>query len=91
MAEANQWQQAFSRWPESIPRRGIITTILNENIPFKAFMIAGPMLLLERSNPDSLGARFIMLEYTAINALKYIDPLKAINFEEMGFKGKLTQ
>ena len=91
MAEQHQWQQAFTKWPDSIKKKGIITTVLNENIPFKGFMVAGPMLLLERTNPDSLGARFIMLEYTAINALKYVDPLKTSNFEEMGFKGKLSQ
>lgn len=91
MADAAQWQQTFLKWPASIPRRGILTTVLNEHIPFKGFMTTGAMLLLERQNPDSLGARFIVLEYSAVNALKYIDPLKAENFKELGFVGKLSQ
>lgn len=90
-ASSAQWQQTFLKWPASIQRRGILTTILNEHIPFKGFMTTDKMLLLERSNPDSLGARFIVLEYNAINALKYIDPLKAENFQELGFVGKLSQ
>ena len=91
MANTAQWQQAFLKWPASIPKRGIVTTVLNEHIPFKGFMTTDKLLLLERQNPDSLGARFIVLEYAAINALKYIDPLKAENFAELGFVGKLSQ
>lgn len=91
MAERSPWQDMFTRWPDSIHKRGIITTTLNENIPFKAFMISGGMLLLERANPDSLGARFIALEFPSIAALKYIDPLKTSNFAEIGFEGKMSQ
>jgi hypothetical protein len=91
MAEQSKWQVVFSRWPASIPKRGIVTTTLNENIPFKGFMISGDALLLERTNPDALGARFIMLEYPSVASVKYIDPLKAANFVEMGFEGKMSQ
>lgn len=91
MADAAQWQRTFLKWPASIARRGIVTTVLDEHIPFKGFMTTDAMLLLERQNPDSLGARFIILEYSGIAALKYIDPLKADNFAELGFVGKLSQ
>lgn len=90
MDSSTQWQQMFLKWPASIPKRGIVTTVLNEQIPFKGFMTTNQMLLLERQNPDSLGARFIVLEYGAVSALKYIDPLKADNFAELGFAGKLS-
>ncbi len=90
MAERSRWQEIFTRWPASIPKKGIITTTLNETIPFKGFMISGSALLLERSNPDALGARFIILEFPTIALLKYIDPLKTANFAEMGFEGKLS-
>ncbi len=68
-----------------------MTTVLAEQIPFRGFMTTDKMLLLERQNPDSLGARFIVLEYSAVGALKYIDPLKTENFAELGFVGKLSQ
>lgn len=90
-SSSTQWQQTFLKWPASIPRRGILTTVLDEHIPFKGFMTTDKMLLLERQNPDSLGARFIVLEYATVSALKYIDPLKAESFQELGFVGKLSQ
>ena len=90
-SSSTQWQQTFLNWPASISRRGVLTTVLGEHIPFKGFMTTDKLLLLERSNPDTLGARFIVLEYRAVNALKYIDPLKAENFKELGFVGKLSQ
>ena len=91
MAESSNWEQVFLKWPASIQRRGILTTTLDEQIPFKGFMTSAVMLLLERTNPDSLGARFIQLEYHRIAALKYIDPLKTSNFTEIGFEGKMSQ
>ncbi len=91
MAEQSQWQQIFLRWPESIPRRGMVVTTLNETIPFKGFMTSDTQLLLDRTNPDALGARFILLEYPTVSLLKYSDPLKAANFAELGLVGKLSQ
>lgn len=91
MSQAFSYRELFDRWPASIQRRGIVTTTLNESIPFRGFMTADTMLLLERTNPDQLGARFIYIEYTAINCVKLIDPLKAASFTELGFAGKLSQ
>jgi hypothetical protein len=53
-------------------------------------MVAQGMLLLERTNPDTLGARFIAMPYEEIAAIKFIDPLKAPAFESMGFAGVLS-
>jgi hypothetical protein len=91
MSEAFSYRELFLRWPASIQRRGILTTNINESIPFRGFMTAGSMLLLERTNPDQLGARFIYLEYSVINSVKLIDPLKTVNFTDLGFEGKLSQ
>lgn len=85
------YRDLFLRWPASMQRRGILTTNLNEQIPFRGFMTSDTMLLLERTNPDQLGARFIYIEYTAINSVKLIDPLKTAQFAELGFEGKLSQ
>lgn len=91
MATALSYRELFSRWPASLQRRGIVTTTLNESIPFRGFMIAESMLLLERTNPDQLGARYIYVEYSAINCVKLIDPAKTASFTELGFEGKLSQ
>ena len=90
MTVEESWKQLFGNWPEAISRRGIVVTTLNETMPFKGFMIKPEMLLLERQNPDSLGARFIMLRYDAIAAVKLVDPLKAESFTPLGFTGRLS-
>ena len=68
-----------------------MVTALNETIPFKGFMIKEDLLLLERNSPDSLGARFVMLDFTVINCVKLIDPLKESVFGTAGFLGKLAK
>jgi hypothetical protein len=85
------WRDVFCEWPAAIPRRGIVTSSLNEAIPFKGFMLKGEMLLLERTNPDSLGARFILLPFDAINSIKFVDPLKESTFTAAGYTGKLVK
>ena len=91
MAESqSQWATLFRRWPAEVPTKGIVTDTHGESNPFKGFMLAGDMLLLERSNPDALGARFIMLSFESISAVKLTEPLKADVFRTMGFEGKFS-
>lgn len=78
-------------WPAGIPRRGLVVSSLNEPMPFKSFMLKDDILLLERTNPDALGGRFIMLSYDAINCVKLTDPLKESLFSSAGFLGKFAQ
>jgi hypothetical protein len=87
----NVWHDLFSKWPASIPKRGVLVTTLNEATPFKSFMVKGEMLLLERTNPDSMGARFIMLAYDAIHMIKLTDPLKEELFAAAGFSGHFAK
>ncbi|MEN1679391.1 MAG: hypothetical protein AAGJ46_07340 [Planctomycetota bacterium] len=84
------WKSLFDHWPEDLARRGIVVNNQNEAMPFKGFMTRPDMIVLERQNPDSLGARFILLRYDTIVAIKLIDPLKADAFTPFGFKGKLS-
>ena len=91
MTANSVWKQVFSDWPAGIPKRGIMVTTLNEAIPFKGFMIREELLLLERVNPDSLGARFVLLNFEAINCVKLTDPLKEPVFTAAGFLGKLAK
>ena len=91
MAASDTWKTVFTTWPASIPRRGLLMSVLNETIPFKSFMIKDDLLLLERSNVDSQGARFIVISFDAINSLRFVDPLKESVFTTAGFVGKLAQ
>ena len=91
MTTNSVWKSLFNNWPTGIQKRGVMVTSLNEAIPFKGFMIKEDLLLLERNNPDSLGARFILLDFNAINCVKLIDPLKEPVFVTAGFLGKLAK
>lgn len=89
-ADSMNWQTLFENWPEEIPRNGIVVNTLNEPMPFKGFMLAGEMVLLERSNPDQLGARYIVMKYESMELVKIVHPLNTAAFLPIGFKGKLT-
>jgi hypothetical protein len=85
------WKSTFTNWPPGLPQRGLLVNLLNEATPFKGFMIKGDSLLLERNNPDSLGARYILLAFDSISSVKFIDPIKESIFTTAGFVGKLSQ
>ena len=91
MTAAATWKNFFGQWPTGIPHRGVLVNTLNEAMPFKNFMIKEDVLLLERTNVDSLGTRFILLSFDAINSVKLIDPLKESVFTAAGFLGKFTK
>jgi hypothetical protein len=90
-SSADTWHDLFTNWPASIPRRGILVSTLNEPVSFKSFMTKGDVLLLERTNPDALGARFILLAYDAIHMLKLTDPFKESVLTAAGFTGQLAK
>jgi len=90
MSTSQTWKTLFSEWPAGIPRRGVLVNSLNEATPFKSYMIRGDTLLLERNNPDSLGARYILLGFDTISSVKFTDPLKESVFNAAGFVGKLS-
>jgi hypothetical protein len=91
MSAGQTWKIVFTAWPASIPRRGTVVNSLNESIPFKAFMVKDDCLLLERTNPDQFGARFILTSFEAVHSVKFVDPLKESVFTAAGFAGKLSQ
>ncbi len=90
MDTPNPYRELFVQWPEAISRRGIVINQLNEAVVFKGFMIKQSMLLLERQAPDALGARFVLLDFNSIVAVKLVDPLKAESFMSLGFEGRLS-
>jgi hypothetical protein len=88
---SDTWREVFTSWPAGFPRRGVLISTLNEVTPFKGFMVKGETLLLERTNPDPLGARFILLAFDDIHMLKLTDPLKESVFAAAGYEGKLAK
>jgi hypothetical protein len=92
MATSNEiWRDVFTNWPAALPRRGLVVSSLNETIPFKSFLLKGDMLLLERTNPDAAGARFIILTFDAVHMLKITEPLKESVLNSAGFIGQLAK
>lgn len=85
------WRELFAKWPAGIPKRGVLVSTLNEATPFKSFLTKGELLLLERANPDALGARFIVIGFDAIHMLKLTDPLKEDALTAAGFVGQLAK
>ncbi|MCI0331966.1 MAG: hypothetical protein L0228_01920 [Planctomycetes bacterium] len=85
------WRDVFTNWPAAIPRRGSIVSTLNETVPFKSFLLKGDTLLLERTNPDAVGTRFIVLAFDAIHMLKLTDPLKESVLTGAGYVGQLAK
>lgn len=83
-------RHVFVNWSPKAPRRGLLVTHLNEAVTFKGFMLRGDLLLLERQNPDALGARYVMLTFDQVAAVKLIDPLPAEAFAPWGFEGALA-
>jgi len=89
MAATQNWDSFFSNWPSSLPRRGMLQTSLNETMPFKDFWIKNGMLLIERVTPDAQGARFVLLGFDVVSAVKFINPLSAAEIAEAGFRAEV--
>jgi len=90
LSAAEIWKNVFTKWPEGIARRGMLVNSLNETIPFKSFMVKDELLLLDRTNPDPAGTRFVLISFGEIRTLKYIDQLKESVLKADGFRGKLA-
>lgn len=82
-------QTLFEKWPEKIPRRGVLVTSFNEQIPFSGFLTHPNLLLVERKTPDPVGARLVLLTYECIVAVKITEVVEARRFRELGFEGAL--
>jgi hypothetical protein len=91
MTSEQTWKDLFAKWPAGIPRRGTLVTTINETVPFKGFMVNDDVLLLERTNPDPLGVRYILLSYDVINSVRFIDPLQESIFTKVGFVGSFSK
>jgi len=86
MGSGEHWHNLFENWPEAIPRQGILLTTFGENISFASYMLAGGLLLLERDQPDALGARKLIISFDVIAAVKLTTPIEMSRFQVMGFQ-----
>lgn len=85
MTTCPSWKSLFNDWPIDLPQRGALVTSLNETIPFRNFWLKEELLLLERTNPDVAGGRFLLLNLDEISLLKFTDPLNESTIAGAGF------
>jgi hypothetical protein len=88
---STNWREVFENWPAGIAKRGVLVSTLNEITPFKSFLLKGDMLLLERTNPDPIGARFALMDFTTIHMVKIIEPLTEAALTDAGYVGHLAK
>lgn len=91
MANDATWKHFFLTWAPELPRRGILVTTFGEQIPFSNFLTSDAMLFFERANPDSLGARALVLPYEAVAAVKMTDVVKSKTLRDAGFSGPMPK
>lgn len=80
------WGDFFSRWPSGVPKRGILVTLFGEQIPFSGFLFRDDILFVERTTPDQLGGRALLLPVDQIAAVKFLDVVKTKSLEVCGFR-----
>lgn len=86
MDAAAIWREFFRDWPADLAQRGIVVARFNEQISFQSFLISETCVILERTTPDSLGARKILMPFENIEALKIVDPTRDKVFTAVGFE-----
>jgi hypothetical protein len=85
MESSEHWKMLLESWPGDLSREGIIITTFQEAIPFRDFLVSPGIVLLERDKPDSIGARKVMLAYSAISAIKITAVRDLSDFQSLGF------
>ena len=79
------WKTCFTSWPEKVSRRGVLVTVLNNEIPFSNFWTSDGLLLLERTIPDTSGARNILVPYSQVSIVKLTEVIKPKALKSLGF------
>ncbi len=85
MDDAQSFKGLFGKWPQGTPRRGVLVTHFGEQIPFSDFFTSDELLLIERQNPDSLGARQLIVPYSQIASLKITEVVPMKKWRTLGF------
>ena len=87
MDRATVWKNFFTKWPKSLPRKGVLVSEGNEQTPFQEFLISEDVILLQRRAPDTMGAREVILPFSEIVSLKMTEVVKPAAYREAGFQG----
>lgn len=83
------WADFFQNWPKEMPRRGVLVTTGNEQIPFSGFLVSQAMVFLERQTPDTVGTRKVLMPFQSIQMVKICDVVKVKTLNDAGFAGTL--
>ena len=86
MADTTGIESVLATWPSSVPRRGVAVTMQGEQIVFSNFSVGHGCVLWERTTPDSMGGREVILHFDQVAAVKLTDSLQPDTREEMGFE-----
>lgn len=86
----DDWRDFFENWPSTMPRRGMLVVSFGDQIAFCSFSTKGGLLLVQRSTPDSVGARQLVVPYSEILGFKVTDVISGDAFVEAGFVGELV-
>lgn len=91
MEQNTAWKDFFRAWPTGLDRRGVLVCTFGEQVPFDNFMTGDRLLIVDRSVPDTMGARKIVLPYENIAAIKFVEVVKSKIFQPLGFDEPLTR
>lgn len=87
MAETNHeiWRRQFENWSSKLPRGGVLVTDFDQ-IVFVDFRISDDFLFVERTNPDVVGARSVLIPFSDVRGVKFIRPIEIEQLEALGFR-----
>ncbi len=90
MSGTNGIESVLTKWPASVPRRGVAGTILGEQIVFADFSLGHGCVLLQRATPDAMGCREVFLPFEQVAVVKLTDALPPELRAELGFGTSAT-
>jgi hypothetical protein len=79
-------KSVLTTWPAKLPRRGVIGTVLGEQVVFADFSTGHGCVLLQRATPDSMGGREVILPFEQVALIKLTEAQDANMHQEMGFE-----
>lgn len=85
MSEITGIESVLTNWPASIPRHGVVGTMLGESIVFADFSLGHGCVLFQRATPDSMGGREVILPFEQVAVLKLTESLVLKARQELGF------
>lgn len=86
MSKVTGIESLLTTWPASIPHRGVAGTMLGESIVFSDFSLGHGCVLLQRSTPDSMGGREVIVPIEQVAVIKLTESLTPKVRRELGFE-----